>query len=456
MIQDKDKRLTNLFLPEKKGSQPLKRSMSGYELESFVLKNDGRIDSSDILLAKAKENNMKKVVPEVGKEMIEILCMPHKKLSSTSLDFVENLIQLSELAEKNNRILYPFGTYPGVFSPVIRKKSHYQMQKRIHGLDRFKITGKCCGYHQHYAMPRGVFDHKKKFLKYSANSKIKRTFLDSFNILNALDPVVTSFLQSSPFVDNKYVAKDSRVLLFRGGSKLNFAQGLFSKNQFFGALSPYKQTLNDLISTLNRRFSKWKKLVADQKLDPEEYCKEKDMLKYAWNPVKVNQKGTLELRSGDANYLTNIFAVSTMITFTLRKIQQDFMLVIPMDLDLKDSFKIENNMIFIPPHSVVRKQLQKASAYEGLKNNDVHTYANAFFKFVKEHVYKEYMHLLEPVKEMLDSKETLSDQMIDKAKKDGYKDEITDEYAKEFALYYAEKFPNDLQKAKEMLMKIND
>ena len=57
---------------------------------------------------------------------------------------------------------------------------------------------------------------------------------------------------------------------------------------------------------------------------------------------------------------------------------------------------------------------------------------------------------------MLETKETLSDQMVKKARRDGYKDEITDEYAKEFALYYAEKFPKDLHKAKETLMKIND
>jgi len=65
--------------------------------------------------------------------------------------------------------------------------------------------------------------------------------------------VLTLFLQSSPYVNNRYVAKDSRMVLNRSGKKLKHKSGMFAKHQFFGALSPYKQTLYDLISSLKRK-----------------------------------------------------------------------------------------------------------------------------------------------------------------------------------------------------------
>ena len=128
----------------------------------------------------------------------------------------------------------------------------------------------------------------------------------------------------------------------------------------------------------------------------------------------------MEYRGGDTNYLSKTFAVSTMLKFTLRKIQQDFNLVIPFDIELEDSFKVENNMVFIPPQSTIRKELQKDSAYEGIKNKNIQTYAKNYYKFIKGEVYKEYRPLLKPIKSMLEKKETLSDEMIKRAKRKGF------------------------------------
>ena len=180
------KKLTELFIPKKrKHKQPLKRSMSGYETEFFILKNDGSIDNSDILLKKAKGLG---IVQENAKAMIEVLCLPHKRLSSTSLNLIENQVKLFELARDNDRYLYPFSTYPGLNKPVFRKKDWYQIKRKILGKERFEYAGKCCGYHQHYALPRGMHNPKTKFLHYKVKSKVKRTLIDSYNLLNAIAP----------------------------------------------------------------------------------------------------------------------------------------------------------------------------------------------------------------------------------------------------------------------------
>lgn len=356
-------RLTEFFIPKKRNKQPLKRSMSGYETEMFVLKNDGSIDHSDKLLPLAKKQGLS-VTPECAQAMIEVLCLPHKKLSSTSLNLIDNLIQLNDLAKKNDLHLYPFATYPGTNKPKFRKKEWYQIKQKIFG-KAFTNAGLCCGYHQHYALPRGMYNPKTQFLNYRVNSRVKRTLIDSYNFLNAIDPIITTLLQSSPFVNNQNLAKDSRVVIYRGGQKLDYMDGLYAKQQFFGALSPYKQTLGDLISTLKRKHQKWQKLMVDHGFGSTKFAKSQNILHFSWNPVKVNPKGTLEYRGGDMNYLSNVFGVATMIKFALREIQRNFKLIIPMDIELKEAFRVEENLVFIPPQTTVRKELQKFSAYEG-------------------------------------------------------------------------------------------
>jgi len=446
---NKRNRLTNLFTPKKGHDKTLKRSMSGFETETFILNNEGKIDNSDLLLNKAKKAALD-VKEECAKGMIEVICLPSKKLSSTTFDLLNNVTKLSEIAEDNDQYLYPFACYPGVNKPVFRSEPWYTIKQNILG-KRFVNAGLCCGYHQHYALPWGMFDEKTKSLNYKLNSKVKRTLLDSYNMLNAIDPIITLFLQSSPFVNGKFVGKDSRLIVYRGGKKLDNMDGLYANHQFFGGLSPYKQTLMDLMSTIRRKHSKWNKLMRENGYKKKE---DTSILQFAWNPVKVNNKGTLEYRGGDMNYMTNILAASTTIKFLLRKIQQDFTLVIPMDIELKESFTVENNMLFIPPHTMVRNDLQKHSAYDGLDNKDVRIYTERFFKFIKSITYKSYKPLLKPFQTMIEEKQTMSDTILKQVKKDGYDKEIPDEYARELAINYSNKFRKDLKLSRELLEKI--
>jgi len=446
------KKLTEFFIPKKRHKIPLKRSMSGYETEMFILKNDGSIDHSDVLLPKAKGLS---VVPECAKSMIEVLCLPHKRLSSTSLSLVNNLIDLNELARANQRYLYPFATYPGVNGPVFRDKQWYAIKRQVLGKERFEYAGKCCGYHQHYALPRGMYNPKTKFLNYKTRSKVKRTLIDSYNLLNAIDPVITVLLQSSPFIDGRHLAKDSRTVVYRGGQKLNFMEGLYGAHQFFGGLSPYKQTLSDLISTLKRKHEKWRKMLRDNGFGQTKFAKSENILHFSWNPVKVNPKGTLEYRGGDMNYMSNIFGVATMIKFALREIQRNFMLVVPMDIEMKEAFKVEGNLVFIPPQTVVRKEMQKLSAYEGLANKKIKIYTEQFFKFVKGITQKDYLPLLKPLKRMIRTRTTVSEEILKKARKKGYTEKIPESFAKEISVFYAEKFSRDLYKTKELLEKVH-
>lgn len=443
--------LTKLYIPSKHGDTPLKRSMSGYEMEFMVCDNTGKLDHSDKLMKAAKKSKLD-VEEEVSTNMVEVSCLPHRRLSSSSITLLDNISRLHQLAQKNDLMLYPFGTYPGKNKPVFRKGNEwYTMLHTIFG-KRSHFFGQVTGFHQHYALPRGLFDRKTKFLNYKVKSKIKRTLLDSYNFLVAADPAISCLLQSSPYAEGVHKAKDMRVLMWRGGEVLKYP-GLYGKHQFYGALSPYKNTMQDLVQTLRRRHMKYSRLMKKHGFPDSQYHDEKYILQVSRNPIKVSANGTLEMRSGDTNMMTSILAASTMIKFALRKIQQDFTLVIPMDMDIKDAFKEENNLVFIPPHTDVRRRLQRAGAYKGLADKEMHHYVKAFMKFAKRNVYPEYQHLLKPAEKMIESKKTMSDKILRWAKRRGYGDEIDEEGSRELALHFGKQWEKDLGLAREALVK---
>jgi len=434
-------RLLNLAFPKKLHEQPLKRSMSGFETEMFVLDSKGHVDHSDSVYKAAVKKKLN-VQKECAKGMIEVICLPHKGVQFSMLNLWENTWQLMDVAKKHDKSLFPFATYPGVNKPKFRKDGWYKTKAKVLGEKRWINAGLCTGYHQHYTLPRGIFDHKKKEIKYSVNSKVKRSFLDSYNILNAVDPIFTCFLQSSPYVQGRFLAKDSRLLLYRGGKKLDYMDGLYAQRQLFGGLSPYKQTVEDLLSSLTLKHERWEQLVnaAGGKHVHD------TILSSAWNPVKVNPHGTLEYRGGDMNLPGPVVAVSTMMKFLLREIQEEFLLVIPLDLELKDAFKQEGNLLFIPPQSMVRKKLQHASAYQGLANKDLYIYIKRFMKFIKPLVYKDYRQFLKPVIKMIENKQTISDKIVKKVKSMGGEEKIINATASEVSLYYSDIFEKEVER----------
>ena len=177
------------------------------------------------------------------------------------------------------------------------------------------------------------------------------------------------------------------------------------------------------------------------------------MLSYAWNPVKINPHGTIEYRGFGMNKLSTLFGPSTMFKFTLKNIQQNYQRVIPLDMDLKESFRVENNLLFVPGFSDVTR-LQKYAAYEGLKNKEVYNYTKNFFKFARTVTSENYLPLLDPVKNMLESKKTTSDRIMEYFKRKGFKNKITESAAKEGAIKFSNDFKKDLIKIKETIDRI--
>ncbi len=421
----------------------LKKSLSGFEAEFCILDNNGiPIKNVDPIIKECrKELGRNRVKTECNKSWIELTSYPSINVNNTSADLLHTLEHVCEIAGKKDMYVFPFATHPMRYEPAMRKKRWYLIQQRVFGKDRFRKALLCAGFHYHYTLPRGIFDHKKGFLRVMKHSKIKESMMHSYNVAIAVDPILTSFLQSSPFVDGRNLAKDSRLLYYRGGKQLNYPKGMYGNQQLLGGLPPYKQTEKDLIYSIRKREKRVKKLIEKAGVNPGKTMEKTHTLDLCWNVVRINKLGTLELRGMDVNYPQYMIGAGILLKFLFREIQQDFLKVVPADITVEEAFKREGNVVYIPPHTTVRNILQRESAYNGFSSKKIRKYTTRFLRFIKPSLHKEYMPALKPLLSLIKKKKTVSDRIISSAKRKGFNldSELSKKEAAEIALNWAYK-----------------
>jgi len=436
--------------------RPLKRSKTGIEAEFHIIDSQGKISNrAPEIISELKADRDIHVTKEIGKNMIEFGCYPDVPEYNPTMHLVQSIAKAEAVCENKELHLYPFATYPGRFKAEFSEGSGYDLKKQIFG-PRAETLCRATGFHHHYTLPKGVFDEQTKFLKLMHRSKLERSMVASYNLEIAADPALTLFAQSSPFIQGSYLAKDSRIVSYRGGKKLRYMDGAYAKLQQIGALPPYKQTVTDLLSSLSRRINRWRDEI--RKVDPTIIFEElyPYSLDIGWHPVKINKHGTLEQRGMDINYMSNVVAITVMLKYVLRKLQREFVEVIPADFAIQEPFKIENSIMYIPPHTYVRNNLQLWSAYEGYERKEMHNYAKRFFSLARNLTPKSYASIIKPLRDMIENKESQSDAILKYAKKKGYmeNDKIGNADAAELALHFAKTFPKDLAKTRERLQKV--
>jgi hypothetical protein len=260
-------------------------------------------------------------------------------------------------------------------------------------------------------------------------------------------------MQSSPFYEGRYIGKDSRVIMYRGGEHLNNKTGLYANLEEFGGLSPYKLTALDIIDIITTRFEKWKSYIKSLGLNIKVLSLYGSILDTTWNPVKINPNGTLEQRGMDMNHPIYIAGIGVIIRWILKKLQEEYYAVVPSEIGIKEPFKVEGDIIYIPPYPYVRNELQKLSAYKGFDSDIIYNYCKRFLKFAASTMPNDRLKMIEPLTEMLSKRKTASDEIIEYAKKKGYKKggSISNKLAAQIALQHSERLLKEIISTREMI-----
>lgn len=444
----------------KAAKQPQKKFTIGFETEFFVIDKKTGLPApgTDAIIKKANEKSGGKphtIIYEVAEEMIEMGSYPNVDGTDTMKSLLENLKLMAYAADEAGYAILPLATYPGKFTPTMRKTPKYNMLKKLFGKKRFLAWGRCTGYHCHYALPFGVFDAKSLDLKDSTGTENQENLVQAYNFLIALDPVLTTFMQSSPFYQGRHIAKDTRAVLFRADTELGGGKEALGTHPLLGVMPPYVHTATDIKHLTEMRAAEWLRWTAEKGISEKSALAPfRSNLGINWSPVRVNAHGTFEQRGMDINRLPILLSVSILMQTLLKPIQEGFVKVVPHDSAKSQPFAFENGTVYIPPDTYVRKTLQKQSVYEGLESDEVYAYCKRALALAKTLAGEKIQPLLEPLVEMLAERKTQSDLILAHARGLGYKDRrkvLPQSIAAEIALTHSKQMFEDIVLLEQMI-----
>ncbi len=439
-----------------------KRHLVGFETEMLVLEENGAVSTrADELIKAANARNLKYPLhTDYTHNMIEVSSTPRAEVRKSAHVWLETVEKVSGIARKMGLRLYPYGTYFGTHVPTPRSDRYYRMCETVMGAEKYrKCTGHAMGFHFHYCLPYRTFNRKTNSLRQLFRSKHKDTLLSLYNLLIAIDPVVTNFMESSPFLDGSYVAKDTRLFLYRAmrlqRNEGGFS-GLYADMPLFGRLPRYALALSDLIMLTEQRYQTWKEQVEEKCPEYLDIVADRHPLQFNWGPLRINKVGTLEYRGTDMNLPSHMIGTSLLVKYLLKKVKEDNLTVRPSDIGIRNPFRIEGDTMFVPPYTYLSEVLQHKSALYGLSDDAIHKYTKSLFTLATAAMPDRKDPGLERIRSMIKNRRTKSDDIIHDVKKAGYDlaQPLDEQYARELALGACDDFDSEVRRltGKELII----
>jgi hypothetical protein len=429
--------------------------MFGIETEFFLIDNEGRITNKAHEIISKLENKFAEssLTKECGQAMLEHITFPHTSAKATFGSFFTDFETLLAELEANDLGIFYFGTYPGKNTGLVNEDRRYKIKEKILGKKQFSAATKCIGFHFHSTLPSKSFNDTIKFFFPDINEKVKLRVLDLFNFYIAMDPAITSLMQSSPYYESHLIGKDSRAMMYRGDPMYTTKASLYEKQPVFGTLNDYAHNFEELTNAIKERTMEWKMLLKNEDASMEDFTKRNalpSMLDSSWKPVKITTHGTIEQRGSDMNYFSRILGLSSALKYVAMHIQKSSVSVVPGDIGDKEPFKEEDGILFIPGFEKI-KQLEKASATLGFEDKDVYMYAKKFIDFASTLIPGDERVMLKVFRNSLDEKKTVSDEIISFVKKkQGDYSVIAEETTRDFALRSYDRLYRDIMKTKKI------
>ena len=103
------------------------------------------------------------------------------------------------------------------------------------------------------------------------------------------------------------------------------------------------------------------------------------LLKSAWNPVRLNKLGTVEIRCIDSNYPHVILAIITLLENAAHRVRREKLTVRPAKG--MQIFELVGDRLHVPDFEYLNGDLLYTSATEGMKNPKVKAYVDSILQF---------------------------------------------------------------------------
>ncbi len=332
--------------------RPLDRSI-GLEQEFFLVEESGEPSvRADEFLARCRERSEREgdggaacLAPEWVRGVVEINTPPVRSLADLEGKYAENLRLAVRSARDIGLRLYPLGTYPLPLEPAVRNEPDYQVQARTIGPERFMDAGRCAGTHLHLGLPDGTVDTESG-VSPGASEGARRELLDLYNLATALDPALIFLSRSCPFYEGAAPGLAPRTVRYRGSDAFGW-DGVYRDLPEVGALQPYAHSPAHLARQQFDRYRAWLAAMERAGVDLAQFLASGgDLLRPAWNPVRLNRQGTLELRGMDSNLPEATFTAVELVLSAAERVVRENLTVTPDDG--VSSFEVDGDRLLVP------------------------------------------------------------------------------------------------------------
>ena len=103
------------------------------------------------------------------------------------------------------------------------------------------------------------------------------------------------------------------------------------------------------------------------------------MLDAAWNPVRLNAHGTVELRGIDGGYPATVLEVAALVTGAARRVRDESLTVTPVDG--LTTFEVEERNLLVPGFESLGVDLFREAATLGVESARISSYLDSIFEF---------------------------------------------------------------------------
>ena len=360
----------------------------GLEQEFFLVNQTGELcDLADQFLrrcweaAEAEGLDPGCFKTECVKSMVEITTPPSFGFENLAKDYLSNLNLALEAGAELGLRLYPLGTYPLPVRSEVRDDPSHRVQASIIGHDSFSHAGRCAGTHLHLELPAGtVWPDIKTALDAPVTGQ--QELLNLYNLATALDPALVALTRACPFYEGRAGGFAARTVHYRGMLGLD---GLYTNLQEVGALRTYATCVEDFIDQQDERYRAWFAAMDRAGVDRRLFASTRGNLHRAsWNPIRLNYRGTVEIRSMDANFPDVILAVCALICGAVDRLRREHLRVRPTRQ--VRTIELDGDELLVPHFSYVSDELLGAAVTHGVLDQRIEAYLDSFVRFACAYV----------------------------------------------------------------------
>jgi gamma-glutamyl:cysteine ligase YbdK (ATP-grasp superfamily) len=354
---------------------------AGLEQEFFLVENSGHpSERADEFLERCREECGCPVcfAPEFVLGLVEVNTPPVYTLYELEREYAQNLRIALRTARSLDLRLYPLGTYPLPLEPAVRDGLDYRVQVNTVGPERFEDAGRCAGTHLHLELQAGTIDEGAG-ISATASASAREEVSNIHNLATALDPALVALTRSCPFFEGRKTGLAVRTVHYRGSAIFGW-EGVYKDLPQVGALLPYAEDAEHLIRQQFDRYEAWLSAM-DRAGVQRRYFAEAggDLLRPAWNPVRLNRQGTLELRGMDSNYPEVTLTVAAIILRAADRVRRDSLEVVPDDG--VRNFEVTGDVLRVPGFGHLGGELLHAAVSGGAADETVAAYVDSILEF---------------------------------------------------------------------------